>query len=113
MLAFLIGGLLLSAVQGSQSQSSLTQTADSTQSAANFQRLIQRPLDEMVPFDGMSPRFWFGQGYRQAFQHMIQMYEEPTTQKGLNIYQVLNLTSLFLSFVYTCWFHFIGLNGAS
>lgn len=89
MLAVLIGGLLLSAIQSSQSQSSLTQTPESPQTTTNFQRLlIQRPLDEMVPFDGMSPRFWFGQGYRQAFQHMIQMYEEPNTNKGLNIYQV-------------------------
>lgn len=93
MLAFFIGGLLLSAVQSSKSQSSILQTAEhSVQPNTNFLRMAiqqQQPNpEEILPFEGFNSRFWFGQGYRQAFLQLMQANNEPSGVKGLNYYRV-------------------------
>ncbi len=93
MLALFIGGLLLSAVQGIQSQPSLSHIAESPQSNTNLLRWIQRSSEEMLPVEGFRiPRIWLALGNRLAFRQIAQqMYEEPLGEKGLNAYQVKKL----------------------
>lgn len=80
------GGLLLSAVQGIQSQPSLSQIAESPQPNTNLLRWFQRTPDEMLPVEGFRiPRIWLGLGNRQIFRQIAQqMLEEPMGEKGLN-----------------------------
>lgn len=85
MLVLFITGLLLrlTSVQGGPSLSSLYQP-EVPNRHLNLAPIDQRLSNDVTqPFDGISPRFWFGQGYRQAYKQMLQMYNDQLlTEKG-------------------------------
>ena len=93
MLAFLIVGLLLSAVQNIRTQPSLNEIAETPQpiTANPLRWARQHSSEEMLPFETINPRFWLGPEYRQAFRQMAQMRDDlvdSLTDNGLNIYRV-------------------------
>ena len=91
MLAFIIVGLLLSAVQNIRTQPSLNEIGETPQPTANPLRWARpHSLDEMLPFERLNPRFWLGPEYRQTFRQIAQMREDPLTDNGLNVYRVRN-----------------------
>jgi hypothetical protein len=93
MLAFLIVGLLLSAVQNVRTQPSLNEIAETPQpiTANPLRWARQHSSEEMLPFERINPRFWLGPEYRQAFRQMAQMRDDlvdSLTDNGLNVYRV-------------------------
>ncbi|KAI9563105.1 hypothetical protein GHT06_010562 [Daphnia sinensis] len=84
MLAFLVVGLLLSAVHGIRTPPSLSQIVESSQPTSNSLRWFrQRSSDDVQPLERTHPQFWFS----QAVRRMAQMHDEPLTDYGLNIYR--------------------------
>ncbi len=91
MLAFLIAGLLLSAVPNIRTQPSLNEILDTPPPTGNPLSWARQHsnTDEMLPFERLNPRFWLGPEYRQALRQIAQMREEdPLIFNGLNVYRV-------------------------
>lgn len=94
LFVFIIGLLLrLSAVQGSTS-SYLPEIPPRNSNLASTE---QNSANEVsLPFDGISPRFWFGQGYRQAFKQIIQFYNDQLLMdKGSDSGKVASFTFIY------------------
>lgn len=93
LFVFIIGLLLrLSAVQGSIS----SYLPEIPPRSSNLASAEQNSANEVsLPFDGISPRFWFGQGYRQAFKQIIQYYNDQLLMdKGSDSGKVNSSTNL-------------------
>ena len=97
MLAFLIAGLLLSAVQNIRTQPSLNEVLESPPPTGNpLSWVRQHSTDEILPFERINPRFWLGPEYRQALRQIAQLREDPLNFNGLNDYRVHMLHNLFI-----------------
>ncbi|KZS20470.1 Uncharacterized protein APZ42_012868 [Daphnia magna] len=84
MLAFLVVGLLLSAVHSIRTPPSLSQIVDNSQPTSNPLRWFrQHSSEDVQPLERTHPQLW----YSQAVRRMAQMHEEPFTDYGLNVYR--------------------------
>ncbi|XP_057368068.1 uncharacterized protein LOC130689062 [Daphnia carinata] len=84
MLAFLVVGLLLSAVHSIRTPPSLSQIAENSQPTLNpLHWFRQRSLEDVEPLERTHPQFWFS----QAVRRMAQMHDDPFTDYELNIYR--------------------------